>query len=54
MKTVRLARALILVHHIAATQIAAMQIADFVHRNRLPLFGRVIAAFALPVFSIAF
>ena len=37
-----------LVHRIAATHIAAMHIADLVHRNELPLLSRVIAAMAAP------
>ena len=38
-------------HHIAATQIAAMLIADVVHRNEFPLFCRVIAVIAPTVFQ---
>ena len=38
-----------LVHHIAATQIAAMHNADFLQRKWLPLFYSVIAVMAHPV-----
>ena len=40
-----------LVHHIAATEIAAMHIVDFVHGNCFPQFCRVIAVVAASVFQ---